>query len=506
MAQRIISEVTKQFLTETRALAGELQKSLKRSELLLPHITMVKDNAAILQYYQVNHLLASLENVYLALVDKKIVFTDHLQKLILLVQGKLTVLCAAIEQEGTDADEDIQLYQLYCDKATVGEIFDVDVFTKKNTVRDRVKLTEEKDVLIQVHSKDVTQVLKEHEEMIARTYKMGSLIDSLKTIKLDNNSNKLSDIQKTLASDLQILQSSLLLAHDGVTSFIENQGDGIQKNQTINGFFVFANKQKYFISTEHVTEITYESPMEYVVQQNQRYLKIELDEDIDNPEERVRLIPIYSLSSLLPGQQESHDQVIDTILITEYSGQEIGIIVDHVQKFLTLTNNPLPSAFADFPILQGIAFDEKYDMIPILYVPEILKRFRSLRGYDIKKFEANTRRKMFRILIVDDSEITRQIESNILSEDNAFIDQACDGIRALEMAREKQYDLIVTDDKMPRMNGQILLDNLRRMENYAQIPVVVMATHPIEKADAFVSKSDFTRTDLVHTVKELLHG
>ena len=243
-----------------------------------------------------------------------------------------------------------------------------------------------------------------------------------------------------------------------------------------------------------------------MVQQNQRYLKIELDEDIDNPEERVRLIPIYSLSSLLPGQQESHDQVIDTILITEYSGQEIGIIVDHVQKFLTLTNNPLPAAFADFPILQGIAFDEKYDMIPILYVPEILKRFRSLRGYDIKKFEANTRRKMFRILVVDDSEITRQIESNILSEDNAFIDQACDGIKALEMAREKQYDLIVTDDKMPRMNGQILLDNLRRMENYAQIPVVVMATHPIEKADAFVSKSDFTRTDLVHTVKELLHG
>ena len=75
----------------------------------------------------------------------------------------------------------------------------------------------------------------------------------------------------------------------------------------------------------------------------------------------------------------------------------------------------------------------------------------------------------------------------------------------MELLKKKQYDLIVCDDEMPRMNGEILLDNIRRMENYAEIPVVAMADKPLPKADAFVSKSDFTRDNLIQTLKRLLN-
>ena len=71
--------------------------------------------------------------------------------------------------------------------------------------------------------------------------------------------------------------------------------------------------------------------------------------------------------------------------------------------------------------------------------------------------------------------------------------------------KETQFDLILCDDDMPRMNGSILLDNIRRMENYRSVPVVAMSEQPLEKADAFVSKSDFSRDNLIKTLKRMLN-
>ena len=164
----------------------------------------------------------------------------------------------------------------------------------------------------------------------------------------------------------------------------------------------------------------------------------------------------------------------------------------------------MPSSFEKFAPVEGIAFDEKYDMISILHIPEIMKKFRSLRGYDVKKFEAMTKKHINKILIVDDSETTRQIERTILLANNYLVEEAADGIAAMEKIKQKQYDLILCDDEMPRMNGDILLDNIRRMDNYKTIPVVAMADRPLAKADAFVSKSDFSRDFLIQTLQRSL--
>ena len=193
-------------------------------------------------------------------------------------------------------------------------------------------------------------------------------------------------------------------------------------------------------------------------------------------------------------------------MIVDYQSQRIGIIVESVMKFASVIKKSMPFAFNNFASVEGIAFDEKYDMIPILHIPDIMKRFRSLRGYDVKKYEALTKKHVNRILIVDDSETTRQIEKTILLSNNFLVEEAIDGIHAIEMMKQKQFDLILCDDEMPRMNGDILLDNIRRMENYKNIPVIAMADRPLVKADAFVSKSDFSRETLIQTLKRSLEN
>ena len=271
---------------------------------------------------------------------------------------------------------------------------------------------------------------------------------------------------------------------------------------TLQGLFVFSNGSKYLIPSQHIVDLIYRKKSEYITLQNQNYIKLE-----------GQLIPCFSLSSLFTEQKITRSSDADSILVADYMEQRIGIIVEQVQQYVSLVVKPLPSAFHNFSILQGIVFDEHYDIVPILHVPDILKKFKSLRGYDIKKYEAATKKRTVRILVVDDSETTRQIEKSILEGGGFAVDTAVDGIDGLEKLKAKQYDLILMDKDMPRMNGLVLLDNVRRMEQYAEVPAVVVSadTNPAvltkfkqAGASAFIAKSNFNRGNLISTVRSLV--
>ncbi|MBB5226262.1 hybrid sensor histidine kinase/response regulator [Treponema ruminis] len=271
---------------------------------------------------------------------------------------------------------------------------------------------------------------------------------------------------------------------------------------TLQGLFVYSNEEKYLIPSQHIVDIIYRKKNEYITLQNQSYIRLE-----------GQLIPCFSLSSLFDEQKGNKNQDADSILIAEYMEQRIGIVVEQVQQFVSLVVKPLPDAFKNFSILQGIVFDEHYDIVPILHVPDILKKFKSLRGYDIKKYEAASKKRVQHILIVDDSDTTRQIERSILEGAGFAVDAAVDGIDGLEKAKAKQYDLVMSDKDMPRMTGLVLLDNLRRLEQYKEVPVVIVSADQspdvlaeFERlgANAIIAKSDFERSKLISTIKSLI--
>ncbi len=271
---------------------------------------------------------------------------------------------------------------------------------------------------------------------------------------------------------------------------------------TLQGLFVNSNKEKYLIPSQHIVDILYRKKSDYIILQNQNYIRLE-----------GQLIPCFSLSSLFENQKSTAVLDEEPVLIAEYMEQRIGIIVEQVQQYVSLVVKPLPRGLRNFSIIQGIVFDEHYDIVPILHVPDILKKFKSLRGYDIKKYEASTMKKTIRILVVDDSQTTRQIEKSILESAGFVVDEAFDGLDGLEKAKSKLYDLILTDKDMPRMTGLVLLDNLRRMEQYKEAPVVVVSADQSAKtlqefdrlkASAVISKGDFKRGNLINVIKELV--
>ena len=68
------------------------------------------------------------------------------------------------------------------------------------------------------------------------------------------------------------------------------------------------------------------------------------------------------------------------------------------------------------------------------------------------------------ILIVDDEEKMRHLLSIMLERNGHQVAQACDGKDALEKIKETPFDMVITDIKMPRMNGTVLLKKITEME------------------------------------------
>jgi two-component system, chemotaxis family, chemotaxis protein CheY len=80
------------------------------------------------------------------------------------------------------------------------------------------------------------------------------------------------------------------------------------------------------------------------------------------------------------------------------------------------------------------------------------------------------------ILAVDDSASMRQMVRYTLEGAGYEVVQAADGIEALDFAKTRGVDLVLTDVNMPRMDGITLVKELRALEGYKFTPMLVLTT------------------------------
>ena len=78
-----------------------------------------------------------------------------------------------------------------------------------------------------------------------------------------------------------------------------------------------------------------------------------------------------------------------------------------------------------------------------------------------------------KILVVDDEDGFRMFINNLLSDYGYDVMEACNGEDALCKVKETEFDLLITDIKMPGMNGRELLGKVKT--NYPNIEVIVIS-------------------------------
>jgi len=80
------------------------------------------------------------------------------------------------------------------------------------------------------------------------------------------------------------------------------------------------------------------------------------------------------------------------------------------------------------------------------------------------------------ILTVDDSLSIRKMLSLTLGSAGFDVVQAVDGLDALEMANQHNFDVAVVDVNMPRMDGYELVQKLRQDERFRFKPILILTT------------------------------
>lgn len=80
------------------------------------------------------------------------------------------------------------------------------------------------------------------------------------------------------------------------------------------------------------------------------------------------------------------------------------------------------------------------------------------------------------ILAIDDSASIRQMVSFTLKSSGYEVVEAVDGQDGLDKAKTKSFNLILTDQNMPRMDGLTLIKSLRALPQYKTVPILMLTT------------------------------
>lgn len=104
-----------------------------------------------------------------------------------------------------------------------------------------------------------------------------------------------------------------------------------------------------------------------------------------------------------------------------------------------------------------------------------------------------------RILIVDDNEHLAQNLHEILADDGLDVTVCADGVQALDRLGAAAYDLVITDYRMPRMDGLELADWIRR--HRPEVPVVMFSGYAGELDPEVAGRLGLT--ELLHKPQDL---
>ena len=215
----------------------------------------------------------------------------------------------------------------------------------------------------------------------------------------------------------------------------------------------------------------------------------------------------------------------DLALIAIGTGRErYGLVVDAVHGEQSLTVQPLEPTFGKLRDVAAAALLDDGTPVLILDVPDLVMSIGRLldTGAALRlgvhaagpAGGASARR----VLVVDDSLTVREMQRKLLAARGYHVDVALDGVDGWNQLRTADYDLVITDIDMPRLDGIGLLERIRHDPRLGRLPVMIVSykdrpedrTRGLEAgADYYLAKGAFHDATLLDAVRDLIgmaHG
>ena len=202
------------------------------------------------------------------------------------------------------------------------------------------------------------------------------------------------------------------------------------------------------------------------------------------------------------------------LLVLRVRNEKIAVLVDDLLDERDMVIKPLPEHMRRLTMVSGIVTTGKNELVSVLHAPALLELARRTRTQAVRdEAKAHSEEKHYRVLVVDDSLNTREIEKDVLEAYGYDVTLAEDGLDGLKKALDGDFDAVLTDVEMPNMDGFTLTARLRQEEKYRNKPIIIITSREKEEdkrrgvqvgADAYIVKGDFDRSNLVETLQILL--
>lgn len=225
------------------------------------------------------------------------------------------------------------------------------------------------------------------------------------------------------------------------------------------------------------------------------------------------VLPFASVASILGAAPERPASAGELVLVLRGRGQSAAVAVDRVLEERVQAILPLKGLLSRYPHLSGATPLADGTLAMVLSAPHLVS---TVHGRELKLMAMPTRRReeaRRRVLVVDDSPLTRELLVQLLESVGYVVVQASDGGEALERLAREAVDIVVSDLEMPNVDGLELTRRLKSHPTLRSLPVVIVTTRGSEAdrrrgmdagADGYVTKGDLVRQDLVDVVARLL--
>jgi two-component system sensor histidine kinase and response regulator WspE len=236
---------------------------------------------------------------------------------------------------------------------------------------------------------------------------------------------------------------------------------------------------------------------------------------LDGEQEQVSLLPAARVLEL--GEAEAQAEL--PVIVIGAGRERYGLVVDAIRGEQSLTVQPLEPVFGKLRDVAAGALQDDGAPVLILDVPDLLRSIArlldagaSLAMPSAAPGPADAGREL-RVLVVDDSLTVRETQRKILAARGYHVDVALDGVDAWNQLRAQDYDLVVTDIDMPRLDGIALLGRIRQDPRLARLPAMIVSykERPEDRArgleagaDYYLSKGAFHDATLLEAVEDLI--
>ena len=229
------------------------------------------------------------------------------------------------------------------------------------------------------------------------------------------------------------------------------------------------------------------------------------------------ILPVRSLAATLGwkeriGGRSKGGKVL--IVILQAGERKVGFLVEDILGELEIVSKDLGTHLRKVDYVAGSTILGSGEVAIILDVPQLLWRGQTEATSKERVTEGEVSSTLGQlILLVEDQVVTRQMEKSILEAAGYQVVTAENGLDALNKLGQQDFDLVLTDILMPKMDGFTLTKKIRSNKKTKDLPVVVVTSMESEQdkrrgleagANAYLIKSGFDQKHLVEAVEKLL--